>query len=491
MPAIPLVVDPNVTASGRQAIHLDAGFEAIRSELGITATFPPAVVVEADEVIRRGPHPVAVLDQRHVPFVTIDPPGSMDLDQALALERDPSGGYVLHYAIADVGAFVTPGGALDLEARSRVVTVYLPDERVPLHPPALSEGAASLLPDVDRQALVWTIRLDAEARPFDVRVERSLVRSRQRFTYAEVQALLDGGRADEPLQLLAEVGRLREKAEIDRGGVSLPIPDQQVVEIDGRYHLEFRAPLAVEGWNAQLSLLTGMCAADLMLAGDVGVLRTLPPPPAETVTTLRQRAAALGVAWPAGDSAMASYPALIRSLDATVPAHAALLTQAARLFRGAGYLGFDGVSPTGDLRLHAAVAAPYAHVTAPLRRLVDRFGNEVVLALCAGTAVPAWTREALDELPSLMDAGRRRENAANGMALDLVESVVLQGCIGTAELQGIVTNTGKGHATVQILDPAVVASVADPAGTLAAGQEIRVRVASVDVAARTVDYEVL
>ncbi|MDQ3107823.1 MAG: RNB domain-containing ribonuclease, partial [Actinomycetota bacterium] len=384
-----------------------------------------------------------------------------------------------------VGAFVTPGGALDLEARSRVVTIYLPDERVPLHPPALSEGAASLLPDVDRQALVWTIRLDAEARPTDVRVERALVRSRQRFTYAEVQALLDGGRADEPLQLLAEVGRLREQAEIDRGGVSLPIPDQQVVEIDGKYHLEFRAPLAVEGWNAQLSLLTGMCAADLMLAGGVGVLRTLPPPPAETVTTLRQRAAALGVAWPDD----APYASMIRSLDPTKPAHAALLSQAARLFRGAGYLRFDGDPPAGDERLHAAVASPYAHVTAPLRRLVDRFGNEVVLALCAGAEPPSWARESLAELPSLMDSGRHRENAADGMALDLVEAAVLAGCIDDV-LPAVVTTTGKGRATVQILDPAVIASVDDPDGALVAGEEIRLRVKSADVATRKTTFTV-
>ena len=479
MPAVPLHLRG-------PAADLAAGFAAIRTELGVTADFPPAVLAEVDEVVRRGPRPAAASDLRDVPFLTVDPPGAMDLDQALALERQPNGGSLFRYAIADVGAFVAPGGAVDVEARRRVVTVYLPDGNAPLHPPALSEGAASLLPGVDRQALVWTIRLDADAAPVDVRLERALVRSRRRLTYAEAQAVVDGGAEDETLTLLREVGARREAAEVARGGVSLPIPDQQVVrDADGRYRLEFRAPLPAEGWNAQLSLLAGMCAADLMLEGGVGILRTLPPPGEDTIETFRRRAGALGVDWPVGDP----YGDLIRALDPARPAHAALVTHAARLFRGAGYVGFDGAPPAGDDRLHAAVAAPYAHVTAPLRRLVDRFANEIVLALCAGQEPPAWAREALDELPALMDEGRRREAAADGMALDLVEAVVLGGC-GDRELLGVVTSTSKGHANVQVLEPAVVASVEDPAGELQPGREVRLRVRSVDVVGRKVDLEV-
>ena len=479
MPAVPLHVR-GTTAD------LAAGFDAIRAELGIPEAFPPEVLAEVDEVVRRGPEPVATTDLRDVPFLTIDPPGSMDLDQALWLERDGAG-YRFRYAIADVAAFVRPGGAIDAEARRRVVTIYLPDHNTPLHPPALSEGAGSLLPDGERQAQVWTIRLDAEAQPVDVRIERALVRSRRRLHYGEAQAEIDaGGDPDGPLALLREVGTRRQEAEIARGGVSLPIPDQQVAEEDGRYRLEFRAPVPSEGWNAQLSLLAGMCAADLMVAGGVGVLRTLPTPSPDTVATLRLRAKALGVAWPDGGA----YADVIRSLDPSRPNEAALLSQSARLFRGAGYVGFDGEAPAAEARLHAAVAAPYAHVTAPLRRLVDRFGNEVVLALCAGTQPPAWAREALDELPALMAEGRRREGAAAGMALDLVEAVVLGSCAGR-ELRAVVTNTTKGRATVQVVEPAVVASVEDPDGTLEAGAEVRLRVDGVDVARRRVDLTVI
>jgi exoribonuclease R len=254
--------------------------------------------------------------------------------------------------------------------------------------------------------------------------------------------------------------------------------------VDGRYHLAFRAPVATEGWNAQLSLLAGLSAARLMLDHGVGILRTLPPPTEETVAALRLSARALGISWPAEGG----YPPMIRSLDPTRPAHAAVLTQAARLFRGAGYLAFDGAAPTGDDATHAAVAAPYAHVTAPLRRLVDRFGNEVVLAQCAGVDPPAWARDALPQLPELMAHGRHREGAADGMALDLVEAAVLAGCVGTV-VDGVVTSTGKGRANVQVREPAVLASV--EADGLVAGAEVRLRVASADVEARRVTFDVV
>ena len=84
-------------------------------------------------------------------------------------------GFRVHYAIADVASFVRPGGALDLETHRRGVTLYSPDLRTSLHPPVLSEGAASLLPDVVRPAVLWRIDLDSAGQQVEVDVERALV----------------------------------------------------------------------------------------------------------------------------------------------------------------------------------------------------------------------------------------------------------------------------------------------------------------------------
>ncbi len=471
MPVVPVRLDPRV--------DLAQGFDAIRAELAVPDEFPTDVLAEAGEAARRGPEPRATLDLREIPFFTVDPLGSRDLDQAVALERDGSG-YLVRYAIADVSAFVRPGGPIDLEARRRVVTIYLPDRRTPLHPPELSEGAASLLPGEDRQALVWHLRLDGAGALVDARVERALVRSRRAWSYAEAQASLEAGTAEEPLVLLAEVGRLREQEEADRGGISLNVPEQIVVEAAGTFQVGYRAPLPVEGWNAQISLLTGMAAAAIMREGAVGILRTLPAPDQGAIDMVRRRARALSVPWPESGG----YQAFVRALDARVPDHAVLLVQSARLLRGAGYVAFDGeVPPDSD---HAAVAAPYAHVTAPLRRLVDRFGNEVVLALCAGGRPPAWVTDALPEVPALMQLGRQREGAADRMSVDLLEAVTLSARVGST-VHALVTNVSKGKAQVQVVHPAVVATV--DGADLALGDEVRLRVASADPLTRRVVLE--
>jgi hypothetical protein len=102
--------------------------------------------------------------------------------------RGTAAGYRVSYAIADVGAFVVPGGALDAEVEQRGVTLYAPDRRVPLHPPVLGEQAASLLPDGPRPALLWQLDLDADGGLTATDVRRALVRSRAQLDYEGVQA---------------------------------------------------------------------------------------------------------------------------------------------------------------------------------------------------------------------------------------------------------------------------------------------------------------
>ena len=272
---------------------------------------------------RRPPHPrLPELDRTDLELITIDPEGSRDLDQALHIGRDGSG-FVVSYAIADVAAFVSAGDPIDVEAHRRGTTLYAPDQRIPLHPPVLSEGAASLLPDQLRPALLWTIRLDARGRMTDAEVVRARVRSREQLSYHQAQAEIDGGAPRETLALLAELGPWREKREVERGGVSLQIPEQEIVRdpagspptADAGWRLVFRALLPVEGWNAQISLLTGMAAAHIMLYGQVGILRSMPPADPGSLRRLRQTAKALRIGWP---KEMA-YPDFVRALDPTQP----------------------------------------------------------------------------------------------------------------------------------------------------------------------------
>ena len=369
--------------------EIEAALGELRRQLKVTVGFPDEVVAEAEQAAGSVKLPEA--DETAIPFVTIDPPASMDLDQALHIERRGSG-YRVRYAIADVAAFVVPGGRLDAEAQRRGETLYAPDGNARLYPPELSEGAASLLPDELRPALVWTMEVDETGEGTAVHVRKARVRSRAKLSYEGVQRALDDGSADEVLRLLREVGILRQQREVRRGGVSLQLPEQEVTKSPSGYELSYRAPFPVEGWNAQISLMTGMAAAELMLSGAVGILRTVPAADPARLERFRRTAQALGVPWPKE----MSYADLVRTLDANVPRQAALLAQAAGLLRGSGYTAFDRSVPKHAE--HAALASTYAHTTAPLRRLVDRYVGETCIALSERKKVPDWVESELPQM---------------------------------------------------------------------------------------------
>ena len=510
--------------------------DELRARYEVPTAFPPEALAEAEAAAtswaQDGPARLladGARDARDLELVTIDPPGSMDLDQAVLLERLPAWSeaagtsvgdapgsaatYRIHYAIASLATFVTPGGALDAELSRRGETIYAPDTATPLHPEVLSHGAASLLEDVDRPACLWTIDLDDRGEVVSARVERALVRSRARLTYGQVQTAIDGeGTLPSSVPtdlpgLLAEIGRLRLEREVARGGISMTTPEQvvEVTEAAGSaedsksaeapgpsgYRLAYRVPVPAEQYNAQISLLTGMCAARIMVECGVGILRTLPPARPEDYARLRRVAAALGIDWPAAQP----YPELVRGLDHAIPAHAAFMEQAMSLFRGSGYLAFgvggvgvpaDDEAADSEEAVHSAIAARYAHVTAPLRRLVDRYGEEVCIAACAQAPVPEWVLQALPDLPDVMEQTGKRARAIGRGALTALEALVLRGHEDEV-FDGVITSEREGRGELVLTEPAVVTEVRRGIGQsgdrLPVGERVRVRLLSADPAA--------
>ncbi|MDV6262217.1 RNB domain-containing ribonuclease [Rhodococcoides yunnanense] len=457
-------------------------FAAIRSEFALTEAFDADVMREAVEA--RDLHADSRIDRTDIPFVTIDPPGSKDLDQAVHIEKT-SNGLVVHYAIADVGALVIPGGALDAETRRRGQTFYLPDGSVPLHPRELSEGSGSLLEGQTRCAALWTIELDDVGEAAAWTVTRALVRSTARLDYAGVQADVDAGTPHPSIAALAEFGAQRAAAARRRGAVDITLPEQEVVPDGQGWRIVLQPRTAVDGWNAEVSLLTGMCAARIMLDAGTGIVRTLPPAPGEAVETLKRTAAALGIDWPAG----ASAGAVLAGLSADKPSTLAMMSQATGLLRGADYLAFDRTANTVDSDAsveHSGIGAPYAHVTAPLRRLSDRFATEVCLAVVAGSPVPEWATQALPELPAIMRGSDSAASKVDRACVDLTEAHVLKDRVGeTFDAVVLRGAEGKRDAEVLVSDPIVIGKCD---GEPPAGESVTVRLTQADTDSRKIAF---
>ncbi|GAA5149131.1 RNB domain-containing ribonuclease [Microbacterium pseudoresistens] len=464
----------HVAPSAAQS-ELANALAALRENLDAPTGFSPEALAEAEAAKPAEP----ALDLREVPFATLDPAGAKDLDQAFHLEKSASG-YIVRYAIADVPGFVTPGGAVDLAARERGQTLYAADGSIPLHPRVLSEDRASLLADQDRPALVWTFTLDSDGVVTATRLERAMVRSRAQLDYVAAQRALDAG-DDSPAALLPEIGRLRIAQEAARGGASLNMPDEEVVRADdGTYSIVRARPLAIEEWNAQLSLMTGMAAADIMLEAGVGILRTMPEPDEKAFATFRRQTEALGRPWTRG-----GYGEFLRTLDLDDPLTLPVLEAAASLFRGAGYLAFDGERPKDAEQ--AAIAAPYTHATAPLRRLVDRWSLAICLAVSSGQEAPEWARESLSELPALMQASGQRASQLNADTINRVEAALLSPLVGSRIEATVVEVRGEDRAEIQIADPAVTATAPLPPGA-APGDTVSLSLVRADIAKGEVEF---
>lgn len=498
---------PNVHVH-EQTNALAAALSALRTELELPGPYPEDAVRDAEAAVAA--HRLPETDLTHVEFLTIDPASSTDLDQALFIER-AGAGYRVLYAIADVPSFVRPGGSLDAETRRRGQTFYAPDGRIPLHPEVISEQAGSLLAEQLCSAFVWDFGLDDAAEVTMASVRRAAIRSRAKLNYRGVQADIDGGTAGPVLQLLKEVGLKRVELERQRGGASLNMPEQEIVQTsDGGYRIAAAPQLPVEDWNAQISLMTGMEAARLMLAGKVGILRTMPAPDERSLRHFRLQTEALGKAW----DGKITYGEYLRSLDPTEPRQLAILHSAGMLFRGASYTAFDGDVP--DDAIQSAIGAAYAHTTAPLRRLIDRFVLVICEALSNGRPVPDWAREALPTLPEIMAGSDQLAARMERMALDTVEAALLVNHVGQ-DFDAIVISGSKpqkdnGNGSggkngngrngngrngkngngpsgiIQIAEPAVTARCA---GDLESGTKVRVRLISSDIAARQVHFELL
>ena len=447
---------------------LGEGLASIRTQYAIPAAFPPEVLAEAEATKSRALTDHADWTNRE--FVTLDPATSTDLDQAFTIE--PAGdNLILHYALADIGWFMPSGGAMETEAWKRGLTLYLPDDRARLYPAALSEGAASLLPDGPRPAIVASVRCARDGAVKLVAMTRAVVRSRAKLGYESVDIAA--------VPHLADFAARMKRSEDARGAARVDPPEQEVERAgDGTYHLSFRPWLPSETANAGLSLAANMAIAQALFAAKTGLFREMAPPDARAIARLRNTARALGLTWP-GNATLLQFE---RTIDPATRGGAAFQLAARRAGGGADYLPFT----EGHVPWHAALGATYTHATAPMRRLADRYVLEAVLEIANGRPVPPACIDAFARLPKVMDAADAREGAIDRAVIDLAETALLHGHEGET-FAAVVTDLDERGARIQLCDRPVVARV--DAHRVASGNDLRVRLVTADPVKRILRFE--
>ncbi|BAM03584.1 ribonuclease R family protein [Phycisphaera mikurensis] len=367
---------------------------AVMAAFGLAGDFPEDVMQEARDAagkmdVKKLPKDRA--DLRKLFITTIDPPDAKDYDDAISLERldaskeDDGASWELGVHIADVAAFVTPGSALEKEAYARGNSTYLPKKVVPMLPEVLSNGVCSLQPNVDRYAKTVFVRLTEEGEVVSDRFTKSVIRSSQRMTYLEAQALIDGdvkearkhcrtdsgGVAKYPKKLIQSCKDMNELARVIRarrmaqGMIVLGLPEVGLI-----YDEEGRVVDAAPEDDAYTHKIIEMfmveaneAAARLFAKVDVPMLRRTHPEPDSLDTSNLQsysRVAGMNIPDKPDRHQLQQLLEAVRGKPAQQAVHFAVLKTMMKAEYSPALIG------------HFALAAEdYTHFTSPIRRYPD------------------------------------------------------------------------------------------------------------------------
>ncbi len=351
---------------------------AVASQFRLRTHFPSAAVHEAATVAAPVSRDRAGrLDLRDQLVFTIDPEDARDHDDALSVRTLGADRFEVGIHIADVSHYVQPGSPLDREARRRGTSCYLPGEVVPMLPETLSADLCSLKPDRDRLALSVFVELDHEGRRHRQRFAETVIRSRHRLHYGQVQEALDGAAPlaaplHEALLLLHRLARAQRRRRLAAGSLDLDVPEVKVwVDTHGvPLRIERRAALESHQLIEEFMLLGNRCVGEegARRAGPgrvSGLLFRIHEPPAESkLHELDAMLRALGLPrlGEVREPARALQALLAVPLD---PPHRRLLHRLVlRSLARARY-------HEADLGHFGLATREYCHFTSPIRRYPD------------------------------------------------------------------------------------------------------------------------
>ena len=342
------------------------------AEFSIRHQFPDASIHESKGL--KVPSAKCRRDLRDQPLVTIDGADARDFDDAVYAEPSVHGGWRLIIAIADVSHYVRPGSALDLEARKRGNSVYLPDRVVPMLPEAISNDLCSLRPDEDRAVMIAEIYIDKDGKRLSYQIERALIRSHARLTYEQVQAVFDGTMDEADcnvphgiLHSLFGAWRALDKDREKRAPLALSLKERGVILDDFGNTIEIYQRPQTESQRLieDFMIAANVAAADTLIASAYPcVFRVHDTPDPKKAATVAKLAETLGSSFTTGQVLRPHHFNKILALANDTPdaltVNEAVLRSQAKAIYSTKNIGHFGLSLRN-----------YAHFTSPIRRYAD------------------------------------------------------------------------------------------------------------------------
>jgi len=418
----------------------------------------------------------------HLPIVTIDGADAKDFDDAVSIE--PQAGCLRRVGvhIADVAHYVKPGSYLDKEAYERGTSVYLPDRVVPMLPPSLSNNLCSLVPYKERLTVSVFMDIGHDGRVIKRRLANTVIRSCRRFTYEEVQALLDGEKVEnvpvEAADAVARMGELTDilyKCRVKRGALDFDLPEYKIeMGPDGKpLRVVLRPRLKSHRLIEEFMLLANEAIATELMAAKMPFLHRRHDEPApEKINILAKTLGELGIS--AGHLIGGNTPKVLQDILRQVENHplsGIINSLIVRSMKQAVY------SPESSGHFGIAARA-YAHFTSPIRRYPDLMAHRAIKTLIAGK------REDHSILP-LVKAGEHcseRERAAaeaEHKSVDILRAELFRSRLGTV-MDGTITTVLDSGSFVLCGDTGAEGMLR--VTNLKPGTKVKVKVDAVDVA---------
>ena len=404
---------------------LEVQIRMVAEKFGLATTFDPAVLQEA-ELAEAAPGFANREDLRDQLLYTIDGEDAKDFDDAVGVVKLRNG-YRLYVAIADVAAYVKPGSNLDLEAYARGTSIYFPNAVLPMLPENLSNNLCSLRPDEDRLALTAVLDFDRQGVLSKKRFCRSIIRSRQRFTYTTVKRIIVDQDAElrrqlkpflTPLKWATELGESLQRQRMKRGSVNLTIAEPEIVlDADG----------GIKTIGTKQRYFAHQLIEEFMLAANEAVAQTFAARGAELLYRIHEKpdpekvkeftsvARALGLVCEDKEPTPRWYNGLVSQVKDS-PKEFILNSMLLRTLQQARYSA-DNVG-------HFGIGAPfYTHFTSPIRRYPDLIVHRLLAALL-GAENKSAKRGPSAPFRSLREAGMHlseRERKAIAAERDMAE----------------------------------------------------------------------